>query len=166
MLADLPSPERSPGFAQAGTGFEKAGATEGALRWFGVPARDLNIWWVSAAPLIERALARGRGEMTAEDVRGFLERRAMQLWLLWDGARVCGALATELANYPRKRSCILRLFAADAGWRAAWLRLLPLIEPWAREQGCAAVEVFGRPGWARILGYDIKQVVLSKELQE
>jgi hypothetical protein len=30
------------------------------LRWFGVPARDLDVWWNAAAPPIERALAANR----------------------------------------------------------------------------------------------------------
>ena len=33
--------------------------------------------------------------MTAEDVRGFIGCGAMQLWLLWNGARVCGAPAID-----------------------------------------------------------------------
>lgn len=133
------------------------------LSWFGVAPGQIGIWWALAAPFVERALAQGRGEMIPEDVRRFLASRAMQLWLLWDGA-VRGALVTEIANHPRKRICVLRLFAADPGLRAAWMRLAPAIESWAKAQGCAAIEVFGRPGWAKILGYELKQVVLSKEL--
>jgi hypothetical protein len=135
------------------------------ISWFGVAAPEIAAWWPHAEPYVARALAEGRGEMEPCDVRRFLELRAMQLWLLWDGA-ARGALVTEIANHPRKRSCILRLFAADRGLRAAWRALIPLAEEWAREQGCDAVEVFGRPGWARLLDYELKQVVLSKELQK
>ena len=96
-----------------------------------------------------------------------LQSRAMQLWLMrgGQGVAVRGALVTEIANYPRKKTAILRLFAADEGLRAAWRPLLAVVETWARAQGCDGIEVFGRPGWTRILDYELTQVVLRKELK-
>lgn len=133
--------------------------------WFGVPAEDIPLWRDAARPFIERALGHGNGEFTAADIEAALRARAMQLWLMREGGAVRGALVTELAIYPRKRTAILRLFAADHGLRAAWRPLLAVVESWARTQGCDGIEVFGRPGWARILDYELTHVVLRKELK-
>lgn len=135
------------------------------LPWFGVAAEEVPDWWTAARPFVERALAQGGGEFSPEDIEAALMARAMQLWLLRAGNDVCGALVTEIANYPRRRTAILRLFAADRDLRAAWRPLLPVVESWARVQGCGAIEVFGRPGWARILDYELIHVILRKELK-
>ncbi len=135
--------------------------------WFGVAAADIPLWREAARPFVERALRHGNGEFSAADIEAALGTRAMQLWLMRgrDGGPICGALITEIANYPRRRTAILRLFAADRGLRAAWRPLLPVVEAWARAQGCGGIEVFGRPGWTRILDYEPTHVVLRKELK-
>ncbi len=142
------------------------------LSWSGIPAQDIARWWDAASPFIERALAEGRGEYAASDIEAALRVRAMQLWLLGRngtrgsrGISVCGALVTEITNYPRRRTAILRLFSTDPGLRAAWLPLTSVLESWARAQGCDAIEVFGRPGWAKVLDYELTHIVLCKELK-
>lgn len=73
-------------------------------------------------------------------------------------------MVTELCDYPRKRTCIVRMLGGKS-LPQEWRGYLSLVEEWAREQGCSAMEVFGRKGWARKLdGYDLQQVVLRKEL--
>ena len=137
---------------------------EKKLSWFGVQPEEMDLWWERAKPFVARALAEGRGEYAAADVCRFLDQRAMQLWLLWDGS-VRGAVVTELCNYPCYRTCIVRLFAADRAIRDAWLPMLGIIEAWARTQDCEAIEVIGRPGWKRVLsGYEQTHLVLRKDL--
>ena len=132
--------------------------------WFGVPNGVLGDWWPHARDFIEAALAEGPGDMTAADVYRFLLSEHMQLWLLWLGG-VRGELITEIAVYPRHKTCVVRLFAATDGFRNAWLPMLGVIEAWANEKECCAVEVIGRAGWKRLLpDYRQTHVVLRKEL--
>lgn len=135
------------------------------LAWFGVVAAFIPLWWDAARPYIEHALDRGHGEFLPDDIRTCLLSRAMQLWLLRRNDEIRGALVTEIADYPRLRTVILRLFSADRELRGQWEPLLAVIEDWARDQGCAAIEIFGRPGWARRLDYELTHVVLRKELK-
>jgi hypothetical protein len=70
---------------------------------------------------------------------------------------------TEIVRYPRSTRCVLFLCAGDGLDR--WLHHLGEIEAWARAQGCDAMEVAGRKGWARVLkGYELVNVMLRKEL--
>jgi hypothetical protein len=46
-----------------------------------------------------------------------------------------------------------------------WLGHLDGIATWARAQGCAALELQGRPGWERLLeGWEKTHVLLRKRI--
>ena len=113
--------------------------------------------WPSVKGHIERALAEGHGEMTAADVYSRVERGSWHLWFIPG----FGAGCTEFSDYPAYRTLIVRLWSATGG---GWLEELSKVEEWAASQGCRAVEIFGRPGWSRVLPYELNQVVLRKEL--
>lgn len=156
----MPTTPRPTGISESSSSADR----REALEWFGVPGGALAAWWPSARPFIEAALAEGPGDMTAEDVHRFLRSGHMQLWLL-RARGVRGALVTEIAVYPRQKTCIARLFSAESGRSFAWLPMMRILEAWAREQECCAVEVIGRAGWKRILPeYRQTHVVLRKEL--
>lgn len=122
------------------------------LRLDGVASADVAAAWPAVRPFLARALAEGAGHLDADDVRTACLSGAMQLWRLGEAdGRPCGALVTELADYPRLRVCRLVLAAAEDGRRAAWLGFLPAIEAWAAARGAARMEAWGRPGWARLV---------------
>jgi hypothetical protein len=52
---------------------------------------------------------------------------------------------------------------ADGG-RDEWLKWLPLLEAWARAEGCDLLEIYGRPGWARLVRHDRRRIVLERRL--
>ena len=81
----------------------------------------------------------------------------MQLWR--DGDTIA---VTTIIRYPRKTTCLIVL---AGGSLETLRRCLPLVEEWARHQGCQAMEVTGRKGWLRELkDYSQSQVRLWKEL--
>jgi len=137
----------------------------------GVAASDVAAHWEEVRPFVARALAEGAGQFVEEDIRGALERRDMQLWIVRPaersstagdaGRRVLGALITEIVAYPRLKACRLLLGSASGGARDAWLGWRPAIEAWARANGCAAMELYGRPGWARLIPQARKRVALE-----
>jgi hypothetical protein len=132
----------------------------------GVPAAAVPSLWPSARRFIERALAEGGGHLLAEDVLAALRRREMQLWVLRSGDVLVGALVTEIVRWPRRTVCRLVLAGAQDGWRETWLPWRGLLERWAREEGCASIEIYGRPGWARLVPGARKRVVLEWDLTE
>jgi hypothetical protein len=88
-----------------------------------------------------------------------------QLWIVWDveEKEVLAVIVTTLCEYPIRRVARIELCAGRLVKQ--WIGLIGKIEQWAREQGCAAVEVVGRRGWQRLLeDYDVAETTFSKEL--
>lgn len=135
----------------------------GTLWLLGVPAEAVARLWPRVETLVRRGLAHADGRYAADDVLRALLARDMQLWLAAGERGIEAICVTEILRYPRQRRCNLFL-CAGAGMRR-WVRLLEPIERWARAQGCAAVELQGRPGWTRILkDYRRTHILLRKEL--
>lgn len=110
--------------------------------------------WDRCAPWIEAAL-KGQKLTIAEVERG-LAHGHFHLW-----AHDQGAVVTEFVISPRSKG--LHLFAGGGTAEAMWA-LLPLIEAWAKEQGCDAVGVTGRKGWRRALrgaGYALSSTIVK-----
>lgn len=86
----------------------------------------------------------------------------MQLWV-WQGKpEIYGALVTTIQSKGDKTWC---LFLVLGGTRMnEWIGLLPVIEDWARSQGCNEMRLYGRIGWAKVTGYDIEWTKMSKKL--
>jgi hypothetical protein len=91
-------------------------------------------------------------------------RREMQLWILCRDAAIVGALVTEIVRWPRRAVCRLVLAGAQDGLREEWLACRGVIEAWARQEGCASMEIYGRPGWARLVPGARKRVALEWDL--
>jgi hypothetical protein len=132
----------------------------------GIPASAVPLLWPHALRFIERALDEGGGHFLAEDVLAALRRREMQLWLLRDRERLVGVLVTEIVRWPRRSVCRLVLAGAEEGWREEWLQLRGHLERWARAEGCASIEIYGRPGWARLVPGARQRVVHEWDLTQ
>jgi hypothetical protein len=125
------------------------------------PARVPEIWphvrWQ-----IREAMRRGglsRYDAVEHAVRG---GNAL-LWLATDGATIAAAAVTELHATEWRKVCVI--VACGGHDRNNWLALIAGIENFARAEGCAAVRIVGRKGWARVLpSYHTKRIVLEKEL--
>jgi len=132
-------------------------------RLVGVAAEAVARLWPRIEPLVRRGLAYADGRYAPGDVLRALLARDMQLWLVVGGGTIEAVCVTEILRYPRQRRC--NIFLCAGGGMRRWVGLLRDIEGWAREQGCAAVELQGRPGWARVLkDYRRTYILLRKEL--
>jgi GNAT superfamily N-acetyltransferase len=101
--------------------------------------------WYRCQPYLEPALEQAGGTHQLEDVARLIERGRAHFW---PGERC--AVVTEFYDYPRLRACNFWLLGGDL---RELLAMLPLIERWARAQGCTRMLGGGpRAGWARVLG--------------
>lgn len=109
---------------------------------------------------IEAALEHAGGTHTVEDVRAGVIEGRYQFFYAPGGCAV-----TEVIDTPRKRVLSYFLVGGDLDTVQQYE---PLIEGWAREQGCSRIEFSGRRGWTRSFlqdrGYEERLVVMSKEL--
>lgn len=94
----------------------------------------------------------------------------MLLWMVFEPqptpespAVIRAAVVTKFLQYPLTKVCLI--FGLGGDGIHDWIHLLPeKIEPWAKAQGCNYIELRGREGWERMLGWAREAVVLRKEL--
>lgn len=119
-----------------------------------VPIEHLPFIWPQARPYVAKALDRdGRGCYEPEDVLKALLDGICRLWISWNDERehVEAAAVTEEIRYPRRVA--LRLWLIGGENMRAWGRpMRDLLEEYARDRGCDAIEGGMRKGWLRIGG--------------
>ena len=123
----------------------------------GVLSHQVPEVWGEVGKHVRAALEHGNGEYLEIDIFDALVGQKMQLWR--DGDTIA---VTTIIRYPRKTTCLIVL---SGGSIENVRRSLPLLEQWAKAQGCHAMDVAGRKGWLRELKNNSQnQVRLWKEL--
>ena len=127
-----------------------------------VPPDCVHLVWPRVAGLIEVAMRRGDLSSFAAVAAAVSAGRA-QLWVACKNAEIAAAAVTELHRTEWRKVCCI--VACGGRERERWLALLGPIEDFARAEGCDAMRIMGRKGWARVLpDYKVKRVVLEKEI--
>lgn len=130
-----------------------------------VPLESLKSTWPTVAPMLARAVPYSAGRMGLRSIlQGLLEQRYL-LWVAYDDAvtRVAAAFVTRVAVYSHRASLVIDC-AAGSQMRH-WLQLASdTFRAYARDTDLAGIEMFGRPGWARVLkscGWQQKLVLME-----
>ena len=74
------------------------------------------------------------------------------------------AAVTQVLRYPAAKWLVI-LFCGGKElrlWGASGIRT---IEDWANQNGCGGVEIIGRRGWARALGYEATASIMERTLR-
>ena len=122
----------------------------------------MHLVWPRVAGLIEAAMRRGDLSSFAAVAAAVSAGRA-QLWVACKSTEIEAAAVTELHQPQRRKYCVI--VACGGAHRERWLDLLAPIEDWARAEGCDAMRIMGRKGWARVLpDYKVNRIVLEKEI--
>jgi hypothetical protein len=121
----------------------------------GVPVELLSRFWPYATPYIKRALDRATGEFSLDDVHRFARDAQIQLWLVYDGERICGAATTEIVRFSAKNR--LRVLTVGGEEFDLWAPALDRkLREWALTHKCDGIEAYVRKGFVtklRSLGY-------------
>ena len=117
--------------------------------------------WSQVRKHVKVALDRG-SNYTLEQVYHALCEADMQLWTSQKGYDIDPAVVTSIQTVKDVKGCLI--LTAGGNNSDDWLKFLPLMEEWAREKGCQEMRIYGRIGWARKTGYDIKYTKMSKQL--
>ncbi len=129
-----------------------------------VPPLGVIHEWPRVAPLVRKALDCGEGSYLEADVAAFCMSGRWQLWLVERDGEPVALCVSEIANFPRKRKCLLRYLVGD--WEAIEAHILN-IEGWAREQGCHMLEGYARRGFTRRMpDWTERYVIIQKELAD
>ena len=127
-----------------------------------VPALAVIHEWPRVASLVRQALKRGEGSYGEADVAMACMSGAWKLWMVENGFNVTAICITQIIEFPRQRKCLLRYLA---GTMEAIEPHIPVIEDYARREGCQVLEGYARKGWARRMpDWTQKNVVMQKDL--
>ncbi len=128
----------------------------------GIQKDELEIFWYEALDLLRPALDLN-GNYSAHSLKRALDKGDLQLWCHFGGEAMNMAVVTELADYAKRRVCLILLIGGSE--MDEWLKHLATIESWAKGNGAQAIQLEGRNGWERVLpDYSRRAVVLQKEI--
>ena len=117
--------------------------------------------WDKVSPFIQKAIDRG-SNYCLDDILEGLCNTSMQLWTYMEGNDIRAAMVTSIQEKEGVRYLLFLAMGGDS--LDVWMKYLPLVEDWARENGCEEARIYGRAGWARRTGYDIQYVKMTKRL--
>lgn len=120
-----------------------------------------HVWEMVKDP-INRAVEKG-SEYTLQEIRQGLCRAKMQLWTSQNDG-IEAALVTTIQNNDKLRYCLL--LAAGGTNVDEWCQWLPEVEKWAKELGCEEMQIYGRIGWSRKIGYNVHYTKMTRQLCE
>jgi hypothetical protein len=141
---------------------EKEPAEPDAIQCICIDPAHVERVWPLVSHLIRAAMRKGRISEFADVERAVLDG-AQLLWVAADRQAIWAAAVTQLARANGEKLCTI--VACGGRERARWLPLKAELERFAKAEGCAAIRIHGRRGWARELpDYRLTRILLEKEL--
>jgi hypothetical protein len=118
--------------------------------------------WPLVSHLISAAMRKGRISVFADVERAVLGGTQL-LWVAADRQAIWAAAVTALGRHNGEKFCTI--VACGGRERARWLPLKAELEAFAKAEGCAAIRIHGRRGWAREFpDYRLTRILLEKDL--
>ena len=119
------------------------------VRIYGVMSYDVDTIWPEVTPFLERAIETACGRFSLESTKKAIEAQREQLWVGYDSDGLCVCFVTTIIDYPCKRSLLIKFLGGRR--YEAWIEFIDLLRGFAREHKCSLMEIYGRPGWEKIL---------------
>jgi len=135
-----------------------------------VPKQNIKEVFPIVQDSIDKALKYSGNHFIVDDIYNDLLEGKMQLWVLWNlnkkqNFQGCGV--TKILQ--RTNSKALNIFIVTGRNRKQWQDKMPLVEDWAKQNGCTHIETYARPGWSKLLkeqDYKITHYLLEKKLEK
>ncbi len=122
--------------------------------------------WSRYSHYIQLALDKGQQESTIVDQLRDLLNYNSQLWEIRDDTDdLKGIVLTRFLNYAQHKTLQVVLLSGNEFFE--WIHLEEVIVKFAKDNGCVALESWGRPGWSKVLkdrGYNTVYHVLRKPI--
>jgi hypothetical protein len=113
-----------------------------------VPPQLIDGLWPRIFPHLSKASDYTFGRYEPEDILEFVVSGGAHLWVVFDGEDIIGITVTRFWEYPRKKCLDMVFIGGDEGF--SWKDpMLEILQRWARDNGCEAIESSGRVGFAR-----------------
>lgn len=131
-----------------------------------VDIKDVQYVWPKVEPMLDKVCQRSQGELLAKDYLPYIMDGDMQLWLALDEDKIVISMVTQFIHYPQKK--ILRVIAISGEkFLEAHENFNDMFESFAIDNGCTALELWGRKGWKKMLPeWNDSYIVYTKEIKE
>ena len=142
-------------------------ALPGVIKVVNIPPETVAAWWPWCEERVERALLRDPNGQTLDQLRQSLEDGDRGLTVVFMGMEPVAAMTFELLTLKDGTKTLHGITIGGVGvdvWHdAAWCYLSRT----AKELGCEAITMKGRPGWSRLLakhGWDHEWTVMRRSV--
>ena len=126
---------------------------------------DVEYVWEKVEPILARVIPHSEGELETDDILDLVTEGSMQLWIVAENKEIIAALVTQIITYPQKR--ILRLVSLAGEDFNKFKHFLDIVESFAIQKGCTALELWGRKGWKKLLPeWNSEYIVYTKDIRE
>jgi hypothetical protein len=128
-----------------------------------IPNEYVDAVWTLAEEHVQKAVDHSDGLVSAEQHRMACIEDIRQLWFVWDSEKkeCVATFVTEIINDQ------FFMWVCGGERMKEWLQLAQEgLEQWARDNDCKGMQLWGRPGWTRVLnalGYKKTLVAMNKE---
>lgn len=134
------------------------------------PALVVPAYVNGLTPYLEKSEMWTRGRAKVKDILEFLLSGQMHLWMVYDqddsNVKPYGYVITEIKQYPQCKMLAIQYCAGERNHMShVEDRMFQVLESFARDAGCAGIELFGRPGWTahvKKYGYESQTIVYEK----
>lgn len=122
--------------------------------------------WTRIQPMMKSAYETSNGRLSAESTFKLVLSGNIYMWILYcqEEDRIYGILGASVVEYPtdKKFLCLHFMVGVD---RKKWIHLVENVEQYAKDKGCAGIEMWCRKGWQKELpDYHMSHVLLEKDL--
>ena len=131
-----------------------------SARLYGYSPEHIPEIWPAVEGFIDSTLL-DNGHVTLENVYENLLNKTFQLWTPYTD-KIDAAVVTTIYNVRGRKNCTI--ISCGGTNMKDWIHLISLIEDWARDNDCVQLKVYGRRGWARVLGMKVISTEMSKTL--
>jgi hypothetical protein len=138
-------------------------AEDTPARLIAVKASDVLEAWGHAHPFVLSIAARSEGRFSEATLMADLIAGDKQLWLIGVDGDCRGVVVTQIAVYATGMK-VCSLIGCSGHERGDWLHLVEELKRWARSMGCARIESWARPGWAKVLNWRETHRLIEVEL--
>ncbi len=136
------------------------------MKLYIVPTIQVQRFWHLAEPLLQKALDKGNGEFTADQLKLLVTQGQQQLLLVMKDEICYVAFTVQFINYPNDRIAYIT-YIGGKNTKAG----MEQFKQWAREQGCTAIQGSTKfesitKLWNRLYGFNKKYVLMELKLNE
>ncbi len=129
--------------------------------------RDIDIYWSTFAPLIEKALAYSGGEHTLEDIKQDWQTGKQVFIGIYEREKILAVISVEMICFPQKTIMNIPIVAGEQVEK--WLDYaLEKLNELGKMHEATEMRTRGREGWLRMLktkDFKHEYTILSRAIQ-